>query len=216
MNDSIRFFQAAQHFVNKAKELVSVQEVVLCGSMEACDPYPGDIDLAVVLSHFDELPVLARFCRQMSSTTHAWEVFVFSIDRRYLGRICHKRECPGRFHCEAKDCGKTPHLRNIRGFRFDPALFLAPELKLLWKRHEESILLGWRKDMNLIAPCLETYEPIRIKCWECGKRFVFTASEQKHFEKHGWNEPKRCPECQENQWFSSVEFDLEGDDEDSK
>jgi hypothetical protein len=80
MNDNIRFFQAAEHFVSKAKNLASVQEVVLCDSMAAGDPYPGDVDLAVVLSHSDELPGLARFCRQISSTTHAWEVFVFNID----------------------------------------------------------------------------------------------------------------------------------------
>lgn len=106
MNDSIRFFQAAQQFANKAKNLESVQEVVLCGSMAVGDPNPGDLDLAVVLSHIDELPGLARFCRQISSTTHAWEVFVFNTDRRYLGRICHKRECPGRYACDAKDCGR--------------------------------------------------------------------------------------------------------------
>lgn len=193
---------------------MSVQEVVLCGSMAAGDPYPGDIDLAVVLSHSDELPGLARFCRQISSTTHAWEVFVFGTDRKYLGRICHKRECPGRFHCDAKDCGKTPHLRNIRGFRFDPVLFLAPDLKVLWNRHEESVLLGWRKEMNLKAPRLKTYEPIRIKCWECGERFIFTASEQKHFEKRGWDEPKRCPECRDNQWLHSMDFGFEGEDDD--
>lgn len=71
MNNSIRSTQAVQHFANKAKYLVSVQEVVLCGSMAACDPYPDDIDMAVVLSNPDELPQLARFCRQISSTTHA-------------------------------------------------------------------------------------------------------------------------------------------------
>jgi predicted nucleotidyltransferase len=94
MNDYIRFTQAAQEFANKAKKLASVQEVVLCGSMAAGDPYPGDIDLAVVLSNLDELPQLARFCRQISSITHAWEVFIFNKDRKYLGRICHKRDCP--------------------------------------------------------------------------------------------------------------------------
>ncbi|WP_410511860.1 hypothetical protein PaeBR_17625 [Paenibacillus sp. BR2-3] len=85
MNDSIRFYHAAQHFANKVENLASVQEVILCGSMADGDPYPGDLDLAVVLSHLDELPDLARFCRQISSATHAWEVFVFNAninDRR--------------------------------------------------------------------------------------------------------------------------------------
>ncbi|XID93320.1 hypothetical protein ACF3MZ_01930 [Paenibacillaceae bacterium WGS1546] len=47
---SIRFTHAAQHFAEKAKNLASVQEVVLCGLMAAGDLFPGDIDLAVVLS----------------------------------------------------------------------------------------------------------------------------------------------------------------------
>lgn len=177
MNDYILFTQAVQHFAEKAKKLASVQELILCGSMAAGDPFPGDIDMGVVLSNLDELPQLARFCRQISSTTHAWEVFVFTMDRNYIGRICHKRECPARYPCDATDCGKRPHLRNIRGFRFDESLFLAPELKVLWNRHEESVLLARRKELNLIAPVLEAYEPIRLKCRECGNWFVFEASE---------------------------------------
>ena len=211
MNDYIRFTQAAQHFAEKAKNLASVQEVVLCGSMAAGDPYPGDIDLAVVLSELDELPQLARFCRQISSTTHAWEVFVFNGDRKYLGRICHKRECPARYPCDAMDCGRTPHLRNIRGFRFDRSLFLAPELKVLWSRREASVLLAWRKELNLTAPSLETYEPVRLKCWECGNRFVFEASEQKYFAKRGWDDPKRCPECREKRWLGRMGIGFEED-----
>ncbi|WP_223869859.1 nucleotidyltransferase family protein [Paenibacillus sabuli] len=62
----------ARFALEKAKNLASVQEVVLCGSMGAGDPDPGDIDLVVVLSNLDELPQLARYCRQISSITHAW------------------------------------------------------------------------------------------------------------------------------------------------
>lgn len=214
MNDSIRFIQAAQHFASKAKNLASVHEVVLCGSMATGDPYPGDIDLAVVLANLNELPRLARCCRQISSTTHAWEVFIFNSNRKYLGRICHKRECPASYPCDAQDCGKTPHLRNIHGFRFDQKLFFAPELKVLWNRDEESVLLAWRKELNLKAPLLETYEPVRLKCWECGCRFIFEESEQKYFAKRGWDDPKRCIECREKRWFGDIEIGFEGESDD--
>gem|GEM_PF-791352 len=214
MNDNIRFIQAAQRFASKAKNLPTVREVVLCGSMAAGDPYPGDIDLAVVLSNLDDLPQLARFCRQISSATHAWEVFIFNTDRKYLGRICHKRECPARYPYDALDCGKTPYLRNIRGFRFDKNLFLAPELKLLWNREEESVLLAWRKQLNLKAPSLERYEPVWLKCRECGSRFLFEASEQKYFAKRGWDDPIRRPECREKRWFGRMGIVFEGDVED--
>jgi DNA-directed RNA polymerase subunit RPC12/RpoP len=87
-------------------------------------------------------------------------------------------------------------------------------LKVLWSRHEESVLLRWRKDLHPKAPRLKSYEPYRIKCWECGERFTFEASEQKYFEKRGWDEPKRCPDCRDNRWFRSVGLDFEGGDED--
>jgi hypothetical protein len=118
---------------------------------------------------------------------------------------------PARYPCDALDCGKTPHLRNIRGFRFNKNLFLAPELKVLWNRREESVLLAWRKELNLTAPSLETYEPVRLKCWECGNRFVFEASEQKYFAKRGWDDPKRCPECREKRWLGRMGIGFEED-----
>ncbi|WP_028987898.1 hypothetical protein [Thermicanus aegyptius] len=46
-------------FVNKAKNLASVQEVVQCGSMVVGDRHPGDVDRAVALFNLDELPQLA-------------------------------------------------------------------------------------------------------------------------------------------------------------
>ncbi|MFZ5632984.1 MAG: zinc-ribbon domain containing protein [Bacillota bacterium] len=205
----IRFRQAALDFANKAKNLSSVQEVVLCGSMASDDPYPQDIDLAVVLSDLHELPQLSRFCRQMSSATHAWEVFVFNTGRKYLGRICHKRECPGQRYCDAPDCGKTPHLYNLRGFRFDPAQFLSPELQILWNRNEESVLLSWRREMNLKAPRVKYFEAVRLTCQECGDRFIFDASEQKYFEKRGWEDPKRCPSCREKKWLRNMGINTE-------
>ncbi|MFX4263452.1 zinc-ribbon domain containing protein [Pelotomaculum propionicicum] len=210
----IRFCQAAQNFTNKAKNLASVQEVVLCGSMASDDPYPLDIDLAVVLDGLHELSQLARFCRQISSVTHAWEVFVFNTGREYLGRICHKRECPGLRYCDAPDCGKIPHLHNVRGFRFKPALFLSPQLQILWSRNEESILLSWRRELNLRKSQVKSYEAIRLICRECGNRFIFEASEQKFFAKRGWQEPKRCESCREKKWLRNMGIDPEWPEED--
>ena len=209
-----RFRKAAHDLANKVKILSSVQEVVLCGSMASDDPYPQDIDLAVVLSNLSELPQLARFCRQISSVTHAWEVFVFDTNRKYLGRICHKRECPGQRYCDAPDCGRTPHLHNIRGFRFDPAQFLSPALQVLWNRKEESVLLSWRKELSLKAPRVKTYETVRLKCRECGDRFIFEAAEQKYFEKRGWEDPRRCPSCREEKWLRDMGIDPESEWED--
>lgn len=40
------------------------------------------------------------------------------------------------------------------------------------------------------------YEDKTLTCRECGKEFVFTASEQEFYAEKGFtNEPGRCPEC---------------------
>lgn len=40
------------------------------------------------------------------------------------------------------------------------------------------------------------YNDKKLNCKECGKEFVFTASEQEFYAQKGFtNEPVRCPEC---------------------
>ena len=40
------------------------------------------------------------------------------------------------------------------------------------------------------------YEDKTLTCRDCGKEFVFSASEQEFFAEKGFtNEPGRCPEC---------------------
>ena len=39
------------------------------------------------------------------------------------------------------------------------------------------------------------FTDIKIKCVDCGKKFVFSANEQKFFKKQGWNAPIRCKNC---------------------
>lgn len=42
------------------------------------------------------------------------------------------------------------------------------------------------------------YEDKSLECKECGKQFVWTASEQAFFAQKGFkNVPARCPECRE-------------------
>jgi len=35
----------------------------------------------------------------------------------------------------------------------------------------------------------------KLTCQDCGKEFVFTASEQEFFQKKGFQSPKRCADC---------------------
>ena len=62
-------------FVKRPVGDKGVCEVALCGSMVTEDPYPNDVDLAIVVESLDDLPKLARCARQIISTYHGWEVF---------------------------------------------------------------------------------------------------------------------------------------------
>lgn len=41
------------------------------------------------------------------------------------------------------------------------------------------------------------YEDRHIPCNDCGKKFLFSATEQKCFAAKGWRKPKRCKKCRD-------------------
>ena len=47
-------------------------------------------------------------------------------------------------------------------------------------------------------------EAERLKCWECGERFIFEVEEQKVFKTKGFAPPKRCPSCREKKWLREM------------
>lgn len=61
----------------------------------------------------------------------------------------------------------------------------------------------------------KSFEAIFLICRECGDKFIFEASEQKYFEKRGWEEPKRCESCREKKWLRDMGINPEwtGEDE---
>ncbi len=48
---------------------------------------------------------------------------------------------------------------------------------------------------ELIAPKQVEYEDRYIICKDCGRKFLFSSKEQKHFDKMDWDDPKRCKCC---------------------
>jgi len=212
----LRFREAAKTFASKVASLRSVQEVALCGSMVTEDPYPNDIDLAVVVDSVADLSHIARTARQISSTYHGWEVFVFQPGRSYIGRICHRKQCPTETaRCDNLDCGRIPFLGNLRDFTFDPSIFLAPPIEILCCRGPKSMLLDWKEALGACLTESHKYEPIILKCSECGKRFLFSIAEQKNFAKRGFHEPKRCELCRLRREFGedAVSVLLEDEEE---
>jgi hypothetical protein len=108
--------EGVEQFAEKLRRCSSVIEVGLAGSLASDDEYPNDIDAVVFLDQFDELSAIARSARQMAPVSASWEVVVFTGDLRYLGRVCHYKECWRRAACGDKRCGTYPHIYELSDF----------------------------------------------------------------------------------------------------
>jgi hypothetical protein len=191
---------AASEFALKVRKLSSPLEIAIVGSVAGGDPYPDDLDLAIIVSDLDEIATIAKYARQMSRHYHGWEVFLFDYDLSLIGRICHRRECPGRsVECYVSGCGKPPHVRVNPEFEYDEKMFLTSPIDVLRTSFKTSRLLARKDELGIVEsrryPLLED---IRIECTLCGKTYVFTGAEQKWYQKRGLSQPKRCPDCIEH------------------
>jgi predicted nucleotidyltransferase len=186
---------AARQFMQKAQSLPEVAEIVLCGSVAGNDPYPSDLDLAIILTTFDILEDLAKYARQMSSIAHNWEAFVFDDQLTYRGRICHRRECPGQsVDCLHPACGEVPHLKIDPDFEFDERLFFESPFEILLTP-KESRFLKHKQELGIASRVYTPLKPLKRACIECGQRFTVDGGEQKWYEKRGLALPKRCFRC---------------------
>jgi hypothetical protein len=178
-NETLRV--AAEEFAEKAQKLSSALEIAIVGSVAGNDPYPNDLDLAIIVRNLDEIATIARYARQMSSHYHGWEVFLFGEGLTLLGRVCHHRECPGHsIDCSAPRCGQPPHLRIDPEFEYDEKVFLKSPIDVLWTSFSVSRLLARKDELGIVeSRRYPVLEDIEIKCILCGKRFVFTGEEQK-------------------------------------
>ena len=192
---------AANQFAEKTHKLSSPLEIAIIGSVAGDDPYPNDLDLALIIRNLDELTTIAKYARQISSHYHGWEVFLFDENVSIIGRICHRKKCPGQsIDCSVPGCGQPTHLRVHPDFKYQEKIFFNSPIDILWTSSKRSRLLERKDELgiaeSLIYPVLED---IKIKCILCGKIFPFTASEQKWYKKQGFNPPKRCPDCIEQE-----------------
>jgi len=187
--------KGAEEFSQKARQKSSVQEIILHGSLAKGDPLANDVDLAIIISNFDEFPEIARDRRKLGRIFHSWDVFVFDSKLAYLGRICHWKDCPASSVQCLRTC-EIPYLKTDREFTFKENKFYSSPFKILYTAGKESQFLERRKALGTeIDADYEKFEDIQIHCDECGKLFTFSAGEQKYFQKRGFSEPKRCEEC---------------------
>jgi hypothetical protein len=107
---------AAVSFVQAARALPGVRRISLLGSMLTAKPIPKDVDVLVTIDDGIELTGLARAGRRLMGRAQtinlAADVFLADTNGRYLGRICHYRECHVRVLCRARHCGERNHLND--------------------------------------------------------------------------------------------------------
>lgn len=107
--------EAGEEFVRFAKPIKGVQRISLIGSICTARPDPKDIDFVVEISGDVDLECLAARGRRLKGRAQQANrgADIFLVQQgHYVGRICHYRECFPRRACQARHCGKTPHLND--------------------------------------------------------------------------------------------------------
>jgi hypothetical protein len=103
-------------FVLAARSCPGVQRISLLGSILTAKAIPKDVDVLVTIDAAMDLTRLARSGRRLMGQAQAInlgaDIFLADTTGRYLGRICHYRECHPRVLCHAQHCGQRDHLND--------------------------------------------------------------------------------------------------------
>ncbi|MBI5129163.1 MAG: hypothetical protein HZA66_06955 [Rhodopseudomonas palustris] len=126
---------AVRDFVGAAAAIDGVRRIALIGSLVTDKPVPKDADLLVTIAAEMDLDALARASRQMQGKAQkinlGAEAFLADQNGRYLGRICHWRECRARALCRAQHCGARNHLNDdLHDVTLPAKLIAEPPLEL--------------------------------------------------------------------------------------
>ena len=108
--------EAVLTFVRTARDCPGVLRIALVGSLTTPKPVPKDADVLVTIKADMDLAQLARCGRRLKGTAQTInlgvDIFLADESGRYLGRICHYRECYPRVACRARRCGHRDHLND--------------------------------------------------------------------------------------------------------
>jgi predicted nucleotidyltransferase len=125
-------------FVRAARSTTGVRRIALLGSLATEKPAPKDADVLVTIDATVDLDPLARLGRRLKGATQTInlgaDIFLADEADRYIGRICHYRECRPRVACRALSCGLRQHLNDdLQIVTLSPALVSTPPIEL-WPR----------------------------------------------------------------------------------
>jgi hypothetical protein len=122
-------------FVLAARNCPGVQRISLVGSILTAKAIPKDVDVLVAIDGAMDLTRLARSGRrlvgQAQTINLGADIFLADTTGRYLGRICHYRECHPRVLCRAQHCGQRDHLNDdLHIVTLSQQLIAAPPVEL--------------------------------------------------------------------------------------
>jgi len=108
--------RAVREFVAAASGCAGVRRIALVGSLATDKAIPKDADVIVTIDAAMDLTELARAGRRLKGRAQTInlgaDIFLADEGGRYLGRICHYRECHPRVLCRARRCGHRQHLND--------------------------------------------------------------------------------------------------------
>src|SRR5215475_1592644 len=125
----------AYSFVRAARLCPGELRIALLGSLATAKAVPKDLDLLVMVERAVDLAQLARAGRRLQGLAQTIylgaDIFVADTAGRYLGRICHYRECHPRVACHAQHCGLRTHLNDdLHRVTLSKDLLASPPIEL--------------------------------------------------------------------------------------
>lgn len=138
--------QAVLRFVLDARICRGVLRIALVGSLTTAKPLPKDADVLVTIEDGLDLGPLAKAARRLKGTAQQMnlgaDIFLADAQGRYLGRICHYRECHPRVACRAQHCGRQAHLNDdFQVVTLAQALIASPPVEL-WPGIRRRVLVS--------------------------------------------------------------------------
>ncbi|MEK7728463.1 MAG: hypothetical protein AAB354_08625 [candidate division KSB1 bacterium] len=153
-----RLLTEAKETVLNVRHIPGIIRIALIGSLTTHKPDPKDADLLVTVTDEMNLALLAklgrRLCGHAQRFNKGGEIFLSNPQGRYIGRICHWKECgPGiRGSCDALNCGQRHYLHDdFNSVRLRDELIAAPPLEL-WPQIIARVSVPEDVERLLLAP----------------------------------------------------------------
>ena len=103
-------------FVREVYDCPGVLGIALLGSLTTNKAIPKDADVLVTIDAAAALFRLASASRRLQGFAQSMnlgaDIFLADDRGRYIGRVCHYRECFPRAACRAQNCGRRDHVND--------------------------------------------------------------------------------------------------------